>query len=343
MSQILRDLNKLAKKVGAPVVGQNISEQIRALNTFWEASSHGANIAERINETAHSKINEGGSPAVLIEKSITANNTYNAADDNADGYSKVTVNVPSSSPTLIEKSITANGVYNASSDSADGYSKVTVAVQPEFYATPASFSLITNIKDIDVVVPSGVTGIAQGAFKNCVGLKHISIPDGASIGISAFEGCSSLENIRLPNDLTRLNQRVLCDCTSLKTLEIPATVSQQIDAFALSNLSSLEWLKFKRATAADAYSTAFRTFSSATKILVPLGSYGGYTTKANYPSPSTNLYLCYATYESGAALPTTSTDSYNLTWYASIADAAAETNPITAGNGEEVYARCVSQ
>lgn len=245
-------------------------------------------------------------------------------------------------PTTVAKTITANGTYTASDDNADGYSQVTVAVQPEFYATPAAFSLITNIKDIDVVVPSGVTSIAQGAFKKCVGLKHISIPDGVSIGISAFEDCSSLETIRIPNDLTKLNQRVLCNCTSLKTLEIPATVSQQIDAFALSYLSSLEWIKFKNATAANAYSTAFRDFSSATKVLVPLGSYGDYTTKANYPSSAANLYLCYATYAAGETLPATSTDNYNLTWYATIADATAEINPITIGNGEEVYARCVA-
>ena len=35
----------------------------------------------------------GGSAPALIEKEITENGTYTAADDNADGYSKVTVNV----------------------------------------------------------------------------------------------------------------------------------------------------------------------------------------------------------------------------------------------------------
>ena len=35
----------------------------------------------------------GGGSATLIEKIITENGTYNASDDNADGYSKVTVNV----------------------------------------------------------------------------------------------------------------------------------------------------------------------------------------------------------------------------------------------------------
>lgn len=36
----------------------------------------------------------GGGSATLIEKSITVNGEYSASSDNADGYSKVTVNVP---------------------------------------------------------------------------------------------------------------------------------------------------------------------------------------------------------------------------------------------------------
>ena len=37
----------------------------------------------------------GGGSATLITKNITANGTYSASDDDADGYSEVTVNVPS--------------------------------------------------------------------------------------------------------------------------------------------------------------------------------------------------------------------------------------------------------
>ena len=49
---------------------------------------------------ANKILNSGSSPSppipepVLIEKTVTANDTYNASDDNADGYSSVTVNVP---------------------------------------------------------------------------------------------------------------------------------------------------------------------------------------------------------------------------------------------------------
>lgn len=37
----------------------------------------------------------------LIEKTVTANGTYNASDDNADGYSKVIVAIPTYDGTVV--------------------------------------------------------------------------------------------------------------------------------------------------------------------------------------------------------------------------------------------------
>ena len=45
----------------------------------------------------------GESSATLITKTITANGTYNASSDSADGYSSVTVNVPT--PAAVEKNV----------------------------------------------------------------------------------------------------------------------------------------------------------------------------------------------------------------------------------------------
>ena len=65
----------------------------------------------------------------IIPKTITMNGTYDPAQDNCDGYSNLTINVPTSDPpVLTTKSITSNGTYNASTDNADGYSQVTVNV-----------------------------------------------------------------------------------------------------------------------------------------------------------------------------------------------------------------------
>ena len=84
-------------------------------------------------------------------KSISANGTYQASDDNLDGYSSVSVNVQ---PNLGTKSITANGTYNASSDNKDGYSQVTVNVP----STPPVIQSKSITKNGTYTAPSGVDG-----------------------------------------------------------------------------------------------------------------------------------------------------------------------------------------
>lgn len=67
----------------------------------------------------------GGGSATLITKSVTQNGTYAATDDEADGYSEVSVNVQ---PSLASKTVTANGTYKASAFNKDGFSTFTVNV-----------------------------------------------------------------------------------------------------------------------------------------------------------------------------------------------------------------------
>lgn len=68
---------------------------------------------------------EAGAYAKMSEKSITANGTYRASDDNKDGFSQVTVNVQ---PKVTSKTISENGRYYANNDGYDGYSSVEVNV-----------------------------------------------------------------------------------------------------------------------------------------------------------------------------------------------------------------------
>jgi hypothetical protein len=51
-------------------------------------------IAQKFETELYNHFISGGSSATLITKNITENGTYNASSDNADGYSSVTVNVP---------------------------------------------------------------------------------------------------------------------------------------------------------------------------------------------------------------------------------------------------------
>lgn len=55
----------------------------------------------------------GGGEAVLIDKTISTNGTYNASSDNADGYKKAVVNVPNSYAAGDEGKVVSNGALVA--------------------------------------------------------------------------------------------------------------------------------------------------------------------------------------------------------------------------------------
>ena len=61
----------------------------------------------------------GGGSTTLIEKSITANGEYNASDDSADGYSKVTVDVPNTYTAQDEGKVVDNGALVAQTTHAE--------------------------------------------------------------------------------------------------------------------------------------------------------------------------------------------------------------------------------
>lgn len=69
----------------------------------------------------------GGSKPIIKEKTITANGTYTATSEDADGYSPVNVNVPERVPVVIPLTATENGTYQVGG-SVDGYNPVVVDV-----------------------------------------------------------------------------------------------------------------------------------------------------------------------------------------------------------------------
>ena len=78
---------------------------------------------------------------VLDELTVTENGTYTPSSG-TDGYNEVNVNVQ---PTLAMKNITANGTYTASDDNADGYSSVSVNVP-----LPSNAYLLKSIENEQV-------------------------------------------------------------------------------------------------------------------------------------------------------------------------------------------------
>ncbi|MDD7355261.1 MAG: leucine-rich repeat domain-containing protein [Oscillospiraceae bacterium] len=93
---------------------------------------------------------------------------------------------------------------------------------------------ITNYtgNDTDIVIPAEldgkkVTEIGSFAFDRCTSLVNVKIPDSVlKIGNYAFMRCSGLTNITLSDSVVELGNAVFCDCTGLTGIEIPCNVSK---------------------------------------------------------------------------------------------------------------------
>lgn len=94
--------------------------------------------------------------ATLVTKNITANGTYNASSDEADGYSSVTVNVPNSTET---KTITQNGTYTPTAPNI-GFSSVEVNVPTGSEPVINSLNITPATSAQIIPAPAGVDGFA---------------------------------------------------------------------------------------------------------------------------------------------------------------------------------------
>lgn len=154
----------------------------------------------------------------------------------------VTGSYEGTTPTLTTKNITVNGTYNASSDDADGYSSVTVSVPS--MVTNAYIPLEVAIDNALQKPTTNFVWVSQGetiwdayvlayAFAYCTGITGANLSSLVNIyGIGALAGafyhCQNLTSVDLSN-LTTIDSYedsaltgAFSYCTSLTTLSFPS-------------------------------------------------------------------------------------------------------------------------
>lgn len=221
-------------------------------------------------ETADVNVSGGGS-ATLIEKNITSNNTYKASDDNADGYSKVVVNVQ---PNLESKSITitSNTTTNiAPTSGKDGLSGVEVITN---IPTPPP-----NLQNKQVTISSNTTTTIEKD--------------------TGYDGLGTVEvttNIPEPTGTISITQNGTVDVTNYASANV--NVSGGTSEYFKSTFSSYnilkETVKKLPPLTSDGSNTVFNNAFQGCKALTELPTlYNFYPTSLYYfASECDNLKSC---------------------------------------------------
>ena len=122
----------------------------------------------------------------------------------------------------------------------------------------------------NVIIPEGVTTIGIRAFEDCTSLAAISLPRGlTSIGNVAFSNCRSLASITLPAGLTGIGAEAFIDCTSLASITLPEGVTT-IGEQAFIGCTSLVLITLREGLTTIGW-RAFNGCSSLASIAIPAG------------------------------------------------------------------------
>ena len=171
-----------------------------------------------------------------------------------------------------------------------------------------------------------VTSIGDSAFEECSNLTSITIPNSVtSIGDYAFSRCSNLTSITIPNSVTSIGDYAFSRCSNLTSITIPNSVTS-IGDYAFSRCSNLTSITIPNSvTSIGDY--AFSGCSDLTSITIPdsvtsIGDYAffgcsnltSFYCKPQNP-PAIDVYMlsnCHSSLK--IYVPRASVDKYKTAW-----------------------------
>lgn len=123
-----------------------------------------------------------------------------------------------------------------------------------------------------ITLPENLEFIGESAFNSCSGISEIIIPDTVvSIGDGAFLNCGRLENVKLPLGLEKIGANTFYSCYFLEEIEIPFTV-KEIGETAFYNCYALSSVKISKNTTTIAKNAFEKCFSGGIEFTTVEGN-----------------------------------------------------------------------
>ena len=129
----------------------------------------------------------------------------------------------------------------------------------------------------DIVIPStilyngityNVTSIGNHAFNYCTALTSVTIPNSVTnIGDDAFVQCTHLISVTIPESVTSIGAHAFSSCTGLTSVTIPNSVTS-IGEYAFSNCSSLTSIEIPNSVKSIG-GNAFSSCTGLTSVTIP--------------------------------------------------------------------------
>ena len=128
---------------------------------------------------------------------------------------------------------TSNSYAQASFETIDGLSYL---IYSDAKTAAITFNPNGEKYSGDIVVPEKVkasdgveypiTALGDNAFKDCSGLKNVTIPSSVtSLGNNCFYECRGLTSLTIPSSVTSLGDGCFSDCSGLTSITIPSSVT----------------------------------------------------------------------------------------------------------------------
>ena len=145
------------------------------------------------------------------------------------------------------------------------------------YTKKATLKKFTG-NETEVLIPSSVlnddglvyqvTRIGDSAFQSCSSLTSVTIPEGvASIGTYVFYDCSSLESVTIPTSVKKIGGRAFYNCSDLTSVMIPEGVTS-IENNTFRGCSKLTNVTIPGSVTSIGFN-AFQDCSKLTNVTIP--------------------------------------------------------------------------